>query len=65
MQNLALDETLLAKLAFKHHANEGGDSITTYWANNGCFADARFQKAIKDENPLAFVQSVHIIKTEL
>jgi hypothetical protein len=33
---------------FEHHANEGGVSISSYRADNGLFADAGFQKAIKD-----------------
>ena len=48
MQDLGLDKTLLAKSAFEHHANEGGVSISSYQADNGHFADAGFQKAIKD-----------------
>ena len=51
MQDLGLDETLLAKLAFECHANNGGVySITSYRADNDNFADAGFQKAIKDAN---------------
>jgi hypothetical protein len=41
---------LLAKSAFERHANKGGISIASYRADNGCFADAGFQKAIKDAN---------------
>ncbi len=50
MQDLGLNETLLAKSAFECHAKEGGVSITSYRADNGRFADAGFQKAIKDAN---------------
>ncbi len=50
MQDLCLDKTLLAKLAFKHHTNVGGISITSYRADNGRFADAGHQKAIKEAN---------------
>ncbi len=50
MRDLGLDETLLANSAFERHANEGGISITSYRADNGRFADAGFQKAIKDAN---------------
>ncbi len=50
MQDLGLDKTLLAKSAFERHANDGGVSITSYRADNGRFADAGFQKAIKDAN---------------
>jgi hypothetical protein len=50
MQDLGLDETLHAKSSFEQHANEGGISINAYRANNGCFADAGFQKAIKEAN---------------
>jgi hypothetical protein len=50
MQDLGLDETLLAKSSFKWHANEGGISINSYCADNGHFADAGFQKAIKEAN---------------
>ncbi len=46
MQDLGLDKTLLAKSSFERHANEGGISINAYCADNGCFADAGFQKAI-------------------
>ena len=48
--SLGLDETLLAKLAFERHTNNGGISVTSYPANTGCFTDAGFQKAIKDAN---------------
>ena len=50
MRDLGLDETLLVKSAFEQHANEGGISISSYRADNGRFADAGFQKAIKDAN---------------
>jgi hypothetical protein len=50
MRDLTLDETLLAKTAFERHANEGGVSIASYRADNGRFADAGFQKAIKEAN---------------
>ena len=50
MRDLGLEKTLLAKSAFKRHANEGGISIASYRADNGCFADAGFQKAITDAN---------------
>ena len=50
MQDLGLDETLLAKSAFERHANDGGVSITSYRADNSHFADAGFQKAITDAN---------------
>jgi hypothetical protein len=50
MRDLTLDETLLAKTAFERHANEGGISIASYRADNGRFADAGFQKAIKEAN---------------
>jgi hypothetical protein len=30
MQDLGLDETLLARSAFERHANEGGVSISSY-----------------------------------
>ncbi len=50
MQDLGLDETLLAKSSFEQHANEVGISINAYCANNGCFEDAGFQKAIKEAN---------------
>ncbi len=50
MQDLGLAETLLAKSSFEQQANEGGVSINTYCTNNGCFADAGFQKAIKEAN---------------
>jgi hypothetical protein len=50
MRDLELDKTLLAKSAFERHANKGGISIASYQADNGCFTDAGFQKAIKDAN---------------
>ena len=50
MQNFGLDETLLAKSSYEWHATEGGVSINSYRADNGCFADAGFQKAIKESN---------------
>ncbi len=50
MQDLGLDKTLLEKSAFERHANKGGISIASYQADNGRFADAGFQKAIKDAN---------------
>jgi hypothetical protein len=66
MQGLGLDETLLAKSYFEWHANEGGVSINSYRADNGCFADAGFQKAIKEAiRLLPSVQLGHIIKTRL
>ena len=37
MQDLTLDETLLAKTAFERHTNEGGVSISAYRADNGRF----------------------------
>jgi hypothetical protein len=48
MCNLTLDETLLAKSSFERHANNGGVNINSYQANNGWFADAGFQQAIKE-----------------
>jgi hypothetical protein len=50
MQDLGLDETLLAKSSFEQHAHDGGVSINSYHADNGCFADAGFQKAITEAN---------------
>jgi hypothetical protein len=50
MQDLSLDETLLAKSSFERQANDGGVSIESYRADNGRFADAGFQKAVKDAN---------------
>jgi hypothetical protein len=50
MQDLGLDETLLAKSSFEQHANEGGVSINSYCPDNSHFADAGFQNAIKDAN---------------
>jgi hypothetical protein len=49
MHDLGLDETLLAKSSFEGHANEGSISIDAYCANNGCFADAGFQKSLKNQ----------------
>ena len=50
MRDLTLDKTLLAKSSFERHANEGGVSIISYRADNGQFADAGFEQAIKDSN---------------
>jgi hypothetical protein len=50
MQDLTLDETLLAKTSFEQHANKGGVTINSYHADNGRFADAGFQQAVKDSN---------------
>ncbi len=50
MRDLSLDKTLLAKSSFEWHANNGGVSINSYQADNGHFADAGFQKALKDAN---------------
>jgi hypothetical protein len=57
-RDLGLDKTLLAKSSFEWHANEGGVSINAYCTNNGCFADAGFQKAIIEANQsITFLQS--------
>jgi hypothetical protein len=45
-----LDETLLAKSSFQIHANNDEVNIKSYQADNGCFADAGFQQAIKEVN---------------
>jgi hypothetical protein len=50
MHDLTLDETLLAKTSFERFASNGGVTINSYRANNGRFADAGFQQAIKDAN---------------
>jgi hypothetical protein len=50
MQDLTLDETLLAKTAFERHASEDGISISSYRADNGRFADSGFHHAIKEAN---------------
>ena len=50
MRDLSLGETLLAKSSFERQANDGGVSIESYRADNGRFADAGFQKAVKDAN---------------
>jgi hypothetical protein len=50
IQDLGLNDTLLAKSAFERHAKEGRVSITSYQADNGRFAEAGLQKAIKDAN---------------
>ncbi len=36
--------------SFKQHANEGGVTINSYWADNKCFAEYGFQQAVKDCN---------------
>ena len=46
MRDCTLDDTLLAKSSFERHANEGGVSIISCCADNGCFVDAGFQQAI-------------------
>ncbi len=50
MRDLTLDETLLEKSSFERHAYKGGVSIISYCADNGQFADAGFQQAIKGSN---------------
>jgi hypothetical protein len=50
MRDLTLDKTLLAKTSFERFASNGGVTINSYQANNGQFADAGFQQAIKDAN---------------
>ena len=50
MRDLTLDKTLLAKSSFGWHANKGGVTIKSYWADNGRFADSGFQQAVKDCN---------------
>ncbi len=50
MHDLTVDKTLLAKSSFERHANEGCISIISYGADNGQFADNRFQQGIKDSN---------------
>jgi hypothetical protein len=50
MRDLTLGETLLAKSSLERHANKGGVPIISYHADNGQFADAGFQQAIKDSN---------------
>jgi hypothetical protein len=50
MRDLTLDETLLAKTSFERNVSDGGVTINSYQADNGCFADAGFQQAIKDAN---------------
>jgi hypothetical protein len=42
MQDLTLDETLLAKSYFERHAHKGGVTINSYHANIGRFADSGF-----------------------
>ena len=50
MRDLTLDEALLAKTSFERNASDGGVTINSYQADNGRFADAGFQQAIKDAN---------------
>ncbi len=50
MHDLTHDETLLAKTSFERNTSDGGVTINSYQADNGCFADAGFQQAIKDAN---------------
>jgi hypothetical protein len=50
MRNLTLDKTLLAGFSFEWHANGGGVTINSYWADNQSFADSGFQQAVKDYN---------------
>jgi hypothetical protein len=42
MNDLTLDETLLAKSSFERHANGGGVNVNSYQANIAWFADAGF-----------------------
>ncbi len=50
MRDLTLGRTLLVKISFKRFASYGGVTINSYRADNGRFADAGFQQAIKDAN---------------
>jgi hypothetical protein len=50
MHDLTLNETLLVKTSFKRNVSDGGVTINSYRADNGCFADVGFQQAIKDAN---------------
>ncbi len=50
MQDLTMDEMLLAISSFERHANKGGISIIPYCADNGQFADTGFHQAMKDSN---------------
>ncbi len=43
MQNLTLEETLLAKHAYEHFLSSIGVTAKTYHADNGRFADQGFQ----------------------
>jgi len=48
MQDLTLDETLLAKTSFECHANDGGVQIKAYRADNGRFADQGFRDSVNE-----------------
>jgi hypothetical protein len=48
MQDLTLDEFLLAKSSFEQLASKGGVTINSFHADIGCFADSGFQQAIKE-----------------
>jgi hypothetical protein len=50
MHDLTLDETLFAKSSFERHAFDGGVNVKSCQANNGWFANAGFQQAIKEAN---------------
>jgi hypothetical protein len=43
MQNLTLEETLLAKHAYEHFLSSIGVTAKAYHTNNKCFADQGFQ----------------------
>ena len=48
MRDLTLDETLLAKTSFDRLANDGGVTIKSYRADNGCFSDKVFHSAVQE-----------------
>ena len=59
------DSTEASKKAFERHANDYGNKIMSYHADNGRFAELQFREAIKIPiNRFRFVLWEHIIKTE-
>ena len=50
MRDIALYETLLTKTLFWRLANDGGVTIKSYQADNGCFSDKLFHSAVQERN---------------
>ena len=63
MRDLTLNETLLAKTAFKRLENYGGVTIKSYRVDNERFADKVFHSSVQEINQtITFVQLEVTIK---